>query len=829
MTDKPTYEKLEQRVKELELEVAYHKQIEEQFRRSEALLNTTQQLAKIGGWEIDLENKTTFWTDELYKIHDLQPDRFTSIDKKDNDRAKQLSPNDFTAIDEAIKLSEQCYNPEDRQKLMDAFKKCEEKAKGYNFELPFTTVKGYRKWVRTITHPVLDADKVVKIRGFLQDITKRKQAEGALKESEFLFSQMFKQSNTSTCLYNPEGTLIRVNPEFCTMFGVEEEIITDGRYNVFEDQAAKVSGIIPLLKKIFVEKKANKWEFSFNIEAASTSTGTPTSQKGEIFLKVYGYPVIGSEGEMKFVVLQHYDITKRKQAEEAQRESETKYKIITENASEGIIVYQDDVIKYVNPFVSEVLGYPITELLNRSFSDFIHPDDLANVNRRHQERIIGSKLERITTFQVITKSHETRWAQNNPVLIEWEGRPATLNFISDITDRKRAEEQQRESEEKFRLISEQSLLGISIFQDGVYKYVNDAISKISEYSIEEMMGWDKEEFTKLIHPDDLDYVMAQYRKKQVGEEGYITNYSYRGVAKSGKVKWIEQYSKPINYNGQIADLVTAIDITERKQTEELMIQTEKMMSVGGLAAGMAHELNNPLGGMLHGIQNIQRRLSPDLQSNLEPAEEFGIDLHNLKLYMEKRNILFSFRGIKASGEKASKIISNMLQFSRKSDSELVSTNLVGLIENSLELVGKSYNLKKKLDFKKINILKEFNSEISLVPCAEMEIEQVILNLLNNAAWAMANKKMKSPPQIILRTNVEKNMLRIEVEDNGPGMDEAVRKRIFEPFFTTKPVGEGTGLGLSVSYMIITNNHKGTMEVESELGKGTKFIIRLPMK
>ncbi|MCP4629670.1 MAG: GHKL domain-containing protein, partial [bacterium] len=115
-----------------------------------------------------------------------------------------------------------------------------------------------------------------------------------------------------------------------------------------------------------------------------------------------------------------------------------------------------------------------------------------------------------------------------------------------------------------------------------------------------------------------------------------------------------------------------------------------------------------------------------------------------------------------------------------------------------------------------------------IPCTETEIEQVLLNLLTNAAWAMANEKSSDPPRITLLIDVEKEMARIEVEDNGPGMDEETRKRIFEPFFTTKPVGEGTGLGLSVSYMIITNNHKGVMEVESEPGKGAKFVIRLPL-
>jgi PAS domain S-box-containing protein len=286
---------------------------------------------------------------------------------------------------------------------------------------------------------------------------------------------------------------------------------------------------------------------------------------------------------------------------------------------------------------------------------------------------------------------------------------------------------------------------------------------------------------------------------------------------------------PLVANGVEGAVIRIDDVTHKVRMEEMMIQTEKMMSVGGLAAGMAHELNNPLGGMLQGVQNVQRRLSPDLKSNHAAAEEIGIDLNKLRAYMEKREVLSFLDGIKESGRKASQIISNMLQFSRKSESLMAPTNLLKMLDNVLELAGKNYDLEKRFDFRNIIITREFAADLPLIPCTDTEIEQVILNLLRNAAWAMVNEKKGKPPQIILRVHLEDHMVRIEIEDNGPGMEEDVRKKIFEPFFTTKPLGEGTGLGLSVSNMIITNNHQGTLEVESEPGEGTKFIIRLPVE
>lgn len=357
--------------------------------------------------------------------------------------------------------------------------------------------------------------------------------------------------------------------------------------------------------------------------------------------------------------------------------------------------------------------------------------------------------------------------------------------------------------------------------------MNNTAAKISGYTTSEMMEWTPNELFKLVHSDDSSLLINQFKRRQPEENKNTGKIIFRGVTKNGEIRWIEQYSKLINYQGKDAELVTTFDITEQKQVEELMIQTEKMMSVGGLATGMAHELNNPIGGMLQGIQTVQRRLSPDLRLNLEPAKKYGIDLNNLQLYLKERDIFSFFNGIIESGKKASQIISNMLQFSRKSESEMTLINLSELLENVLELAGKDYDLKKKFDFRNFKIIKEFQANMPLVSCTAMELEQVILNLLSNAAWAMTHANINNP-QITLRLQVDQDTAKIEVEDNGPGMDKEIRKRIFEPFFTTKPVGEGTGLGLSVSYMIITNNQKGTMKVDSTPGQGTRFIIRLPL-
>ncbi len=271
------------------------------------------------------------------------------------------------------------------------------------------------------------------------------------------------------------------------------------------------------------------------------------------------------------------------------------------------------------------------------------------------------------------------------------------------------------------------------------------------------------------------------------------------------------------------------DVTTRAQLEEIMIQTEKMMSVGGLAAGMAHEINNPLGGILQSAQNIERRTDPGLAANRDAAAEVGTDIGAVRAYMERRGILRMLAGIADSGRRAAAIVSNMLNFSRRSSSQHAPCDLHALIENVLVLASSEYDLKKRYDFRKIEIIKDFDPQLPPVPCTATEIEQVMLNLLKNAAQAM-NSMVPPPPHptLTISTRAAARHAEIRVRDNGPGIPREDRKRIFEPFFTTKAPGDGTGLGLSVSYFIVTNNHKGAFAVESEPGAGAEFIIRLPL-
>lgn len=309
------------------------------------------------------------------------------------------------------------------------------------------------------------------------------------------------------------------------------------------------------------------------------------------------------------------------------------------------------------------------------------------------------------------------------------------------------------------------------------------------------------------------------------------------VAKIERVTWpkgedLRHYALtfyPLTGGGGRGVVIRIDDITQRLSLEEMMVQSEKMLSVGGLAAGMAHEINNPLGAILHNVQNIRRRLSPELPRNQEQAAELDIDLATVNRYLESRDVPQLLDGIQQAGARAAKIVTHMLSFSRRSNRQLAPCDLPALIDQAVEIAGNDFDLTVGFDFKGQHIVRQFDPELGPVPCTANELEQVLLNLLKNAAQAIHQRPQPAEPgRIVLRTRLNPPWAEIQVEDNGVGMPESVRKRTFEPFFTTKEIGQGTGLGLSVSYFIITNNHKGQMEVHSAPGQGTCFTLRLPL-
>lgn len=412
-------------------------------------------------------------------------------------------------------------------------------------------------------------------------------------------------------------------------------------------------------------------------------------------------------------------------------------------------------------------------------------------------------------------------------------RTAKVNAVNttltaEIAVRQRAEEALAQSERKYRQIFDGMSDGLALHEmiydqenePADYKFleVNPAFERLTGFSSEHVVGKTVREL--------LPNIELLWLKR------------YHDVLSDGEPVHFEEYASDLGKQFEVVAFRVGRrrfaslfrDITERNHLREMMVQSEKMISLGTLAAGMAHEVNNPLAAIAQSVQVALNRLSPDVAANIKAAQECGCEIEPLGCYLEKRQVISFLKNIREAGSRAAHIVANLLEFSRKSESHRSLANINSILDKSVELARMDFDLKKKYDFNQIHIVRDYAPDLPDILCARIEIEQVILNLLKNAVQAIA--QLPEPfanPVIHLRTTKEGDTVRIEVEDNGPGIAEPLRKRIFDPFFTTKPVGEGTGLGLSVSYFIVVTKHNGSFEVHSKPGQGTCFVIHLPVR
>lgn len=363
---------------------------------------------------------------------------------------------------------------------------------------------------------------------------------------------------------------------------------------------------------------------------------------------------------------------------------------------------------------------------------------------------------------------------------------------------------------------------ICVDHDHLVTQWNVQARKISGLSLKDALGRRIEEVLPQFEP-----LVERLNQAIVTEQPQMAEMKQTDSGKN--VRYNDVMIFPLFNAGVLEGAVVRIDdVTEQRNIEEIMIQTEKMMTVGGLAAGMAHEINNPLGAIIQSVQNVERRLSTELPANREIAEEVGLDIDALQEYLVRRSIPTFFDNIRAAGRRAAGIVSNMLQFSRGQGATHVPVELSLLVDRALDLASSDYDLKKSHDFKRIAVLRDYDPDMPAVPVNGVEIEQALLNILKNAAQALVENPPERPPQIAVRVWHDERWAYVEIADNGPGMAEEVKKRIFEPFFSTREVGAGIGLGLTVSYMILANNHKGTIAVESSPGNGARFTLRIPL-
>lgn len=312
------------------------------------------------------------------------------------------------------------------------------------------------------------------------------------------------------------------------------------------------------------------------------------------------------------------------------------------------------------------------------------------------------------------------------------------------------------------------------------------------------------------------------------EKGQIKDMELEIMRKDGSTLPVSiDVSAIRNNDGEITSASAVIhDISDRKKLEKQLLLTAKMTAIASLAAGVAHEINTPLSGILQAIQLIHMGLDPHKKENKAVAQKCGLNLDALHHYLHQQELDYFLSGIQDSAENAARIIANLLQFSRPQQERFEVVDLNKLLDIAIDLAQTDYTLKKKYNIIDIDFSRHYDTNLKPLSCIPMELEQVFLNLIKNSCQAL-NASTEQHPKITISTQNKNDWVLIKFQDNGIGLPPNQQEQIFAPFFTTKEVGEGTGLGLSICYSIINDKHKGKISARQVTGGGTLVKIQLP--
>ncbi|TFH42322.1 MAG: PAS domain S-box protein [Chrysiogenales bacterium] len=717
-------------------------------------------------------------------------------------------------------------------------------------------------WLRTSGRPSFVQGRFTGVRGILSDITKQREAEEAVARvnSEIAMAneelestnEEFETQNRELIAARDElmeqeamlRSILRVAPVGIgivrdRVLGWTNTMLNDMTGYPEEELAGKNARILYPSDEDYEYVGIEKYR-----QIQERGTGTVETRwrrkDGSIIDIMLSSTPIDQSNLGAGVIFTAMDITERKHAERALAESEEKYRHLMDNMSDSLWVLDLKTMKFIynSPSSVNILGYTEEESREHSVADVVTPEYLDLVAKAMKEELerdgspgVDPDRTRMIELEQIHKDGSLVWCEMTMRFLRDEsGRPDRILGVSrNITGRKRTEQALAESEEKFRLLVEHSPFPITVLDNatGRFTYSNRALAGVFGYTAVDVPNL--HDWWEAAYPDPA------YRKKrreawdkaleEIGRTGIASSPQEADMrCKDGSVKRIEY--RLMNLGKKSALIMN--DVTEKKRTQEMMIQTEKMSSLGGLAAGMAHEINNPLGIVLQGVQAVLSRLSTDSPRNREVAERTGSGLEAMRAYLEEREVFDYLAGIQDAGHRAAKIVSNMLQFSRRSETAIAPVDINALIEKTIEIASNDYDLKKSYDFKTIHIIRDFDADLPKVSCSETGIGQVVFNLMKNAAQSLST--VKGPgfkPSMAMKTWREGKHVVLEISDNGSGIDPSVMPRVFEPFFTTKTAGTGTGLGLSVSYYIVTTIHRGTISVSNGPDGGAAFIIKLP--
>src|SRR5436309_4353873 len=462
--------------------------------------------------------------------------------------------------------------------------------------------------------------------------------------------------------------------------------------------------------------------------------------------------------------------------------------IVAALADAVVVTGTDRRILTANRAAGALFGRPLEDLPGTAIDDLVVSAERQHVAEREHRAVEGEEQHYET--KVVRGNGEERSVavSTTPLVIEGEllGTVATLR---DITQQQSEQDALARSEARYRNLFESASDAIATFDaNGRFTTFNHAAEIISGYRREELVGqW----FAPMLPDDELPKALAHFQKALAGETGLFETSFYQ---KDGDVRTIQvTYSTP-RLDEEVLCVIR--DVTDQKMLQEQLIQSEKMSAIGQLVSGVAHELNNPLAGISAFAQLLlsEKRFPPDQRTAAE------------MIYAEAR--------------RASRIVQNLLTFARQHKPERTPTSVNQVLDDTLELRG--YELRVR----GIDVQRDYDEQSPETMADAHQLQQVFLNLITNAEQAMERAE-RDQQRLTIRTRRAGDLIRIEVEDTGPGIPPNLLERIFNPFFTTKPTGSGTGLGLSISLGIV-REHEGRIWAENAAQGGARFVVELPV-
>lgn len=761
-------------------DITERKEADQKLINLQELFRKTESIGKIGGWEFDVATMTRTWTDETFRIMEIDtthgepkvPDGIGFIDQPFRDRAEK-------AIQEAI-----------------------QNGKGYDQEWRITTAKGNKRWVHSVSNATVKNGKVVSVSGSFQDITDRKQAEDDLKlakekaeESEETFRKLFDDSSDAILLIDKTGVFVECNQAALVLLKMtREQFLYKPPVDISpEYQPDGQSSEKKALKMIEMAYEKGLHRFDWTCI---------NSEGGEFIVEVSLMPI-----KVKGEIMLHTtwrDITERisqekelKKAKEKAEESEQRFLLAMNASHDGLFDWNlESNAIYYSPGWKKMLGYEDHELPNdfSVWEDMTAPEDLKK-SWELQQKLVSRQIDRFV-LEFKMKHKDGHWVDilsRAKAIFNDKGKAIRIvGTHTDISERKQAE-----SELRFT----STVLSMFIKNSPIYAFLKE-VTKTESRSVflsdnyinmigipaEDAIGKTmselfQDEMAKMITADDIAVVTKD--KKIVIEEAY-----------NGK-NYIT-YKFPIMTNGKKYLAGFTIDITERKQAEEALLRQERLSAIGELASGVAHDFNNALQIIMGGVEMAM--------VSEEPEE--------LNHYLES---------IKHSAGDAASRVRQLQQFSQKSQAqkESVAIDINKLIN---EVVKETKLFINQYQEKGIHIeVKSDYKAKSNIAGVEGELRACLFNLIKNSAEAMPGGG-----EIAIVTEEHDGNVYVSVSDTGTGMDKETQKKVFQPFFSTKGFEPGRGLGMAQVYSTI-RDHNGDVYIKAcEIGNGTEIEFSLPI-